>query len=231
MVITLLQAFQPADTRILDLGCGDGIVTEMLLQALPGSTICGVDSSPPMLVAAEQRLQAYRGRYSLVQGDLVALGELHLPSSFDAAIGVQSIHHLDGQGKQALFRQVAARLRFGGLFLLSDRVMLPSAALFSLHSALWNYQRAKYGLPPAWEDFGYAAHLQALALQGDVPDTVEDQLLWLREAGFSAADCFYRLVERAIFGGLKLPPTPSATPLPDDHSAAAKRDTTEWRGF
>lgn len=219
IVATLLETFQPEGLRVLDLGCGDGMVAELLLQRLPGSSVVGYDSSKPMLEAADARLSRYPGRYQLLSGELEDVAALGSVGPFDAAIGVQSIHHLDGPGKQALFRQVATLLRPGGFLLLSDRVRLASAALFPLHLALWNRLQRNAGGRLATEGYGYATHLKANEARGDRPDTVEEQLDWMREAGFGEADCFFRMAERAIFGGLKLDATPRGVPTPDDSSA------------
>ena len=220
MVLTLLAAHQPAGARILDLGCGDGLVAALVLDRLPGSTVTGLDQSAPMLDAAAARLAPYGDRATLLHrpfGD-----ESPLPGAvpFDAAIAVQSVHHLDGPGKQRLFAWVAGQLRPGGLFLLSDRVALPSAGLFPYYQALFAARQAQTDAPGLPEGFGYAAHLRALAQRGDRPDTVEDQLDWLRAAGFGDAACFYRFVERAIFGGLNGHAGPRNAPLASDDSAA-----------
>lgn len=50
-VLDLLQP-QPGE-RILDLGCGDGILTEKLITL--GATVVGIDSSPEMIAAARRR--------------------------------------------------------------------------------------------------------------------------------------------------------------------------------
>ncbi len=44
-----------APTRVVDLGCGPGNSTELLLTAFPQARITGVDSSPRMLEAARMR--------------------------------------------------------------------------------------------------------------------------------------------------------------------------------
>jgi len=50
-VLDLLNA-QPSE-RVLDLGCGDGVLTEKLVAL--GAQVVGIDSSPDMIAAARQR--------------------------------------------------------------------------------------------------------------------------------------------------------------------------------
>ncbi|MBA3931310.1 MAG: SAM-dependent methyltransferase, partial [Xanthomonas sp.] len=50
--VLALLAPQPGE-RILDLGCGDGVLTEKLLAS--GATVSGVDFSPEMVAAAKAR--------------------------------------------------------------------------------------------------------------------------------------------------------------------------------
>src|ERR1700679_2447015 len=50
----LVEALQPRrGERILDLGCGDGFLTQRIGES--GATIVGVDSSPQMVAAAKER--------------------------------------------------------------------------------------------------------------------------------------------------------------------------------
>jgi trans-aconitate methyltransferase len=42
-----------AGERILDLGCGDGFLTQRIAES--GATVVGVDSSPQMIAAARER--------------------------------------------------------------------------------------------------------------------------------------------------------------------------------
>lgn len=74
---------------IVDIGCGDGAVSETLLDARPGSSLVGVDPSPALLAAAEARLGS-RGRFLL--GDASSVAALLSPCSCDVAVFANCIH-------------------------------------------------------------------------------------------------------------------------------------------
>jgi trans-aconitate 2-methyltransferase len=63
-----LLAQVPLDSpdRVVDLGCGPGNSTELLVERFPHANVVGVDSSPDMLRQARERLP----RCSFVEGDL-----------------------------------------------------------------------------------------------------------------------------------------------------------------
>jgi len=78
-VLALLDP-QPGE-RILDLGCGDGILTAKIVQA--GATVVGVDASEDMVRAARERgLDAYVGN-----GEALEFGP-----EFDAAFSNAALH-------------------------------------------------------------------------------------------------------------------------------------------
>ena len=53
-------------SRIVDLGCGPGEITEMLAQRWPEAEVVGLDSSPDML----KKAHALKGRARYVEGDV-----------------------------------------------------------------------------------------------------------------------------------------------------------------
>lgn len=89
--------------RILDLGCGDGALTEKL--AATGASVLGVDSSPELLASAAAR------------GLDVKLGDgarLAFRSEFDAVFSNAALHWMRDQ--DAVLAGVRAALRPGGRF-------------------------------------------------------------------------------------------------------------------
>ena len=108
---------------------------------------------------------------------LVRRLEEPLPAGpFDLVVSVLAVHHLDGAGKRDLFARVAAALRSDGRFVLGDLVV-PRAG----------------EVGPIFVDGEY-----------DTPDTVADQLEWLRDAGFDATATDVR-VDLAVFHAIRLP--------------------------
>lgn len=100
-VVALLNP-QPGE-HILDLGCGDGALTEQLVAA--GATVLGVDSSPAMLAAARQR------GLNVEQHDATALPYNH---QFDAVFSNAALHWIHGvSGQQAVLAGVHRALRTG----------------------------------------------------------------------------------------------------------------------
>ena len=113
-----------------------------------------------------------RARERLPDADLrLQRLEDELPSGpFDLVVSVLAVHHLDAAGKRELFSRVARVVEPGGHFVLGD-VVVPAAG--------------EEG--PIYIDW-----------EMDKPDSVEDQLAWLGEAGFEAEASSVR-VDLAVF--------------------------------
>ena len=175
MVVELLP---PAPRRVLDLGCGDGRLSELVLSARPGvEEIVGVDSSPPMIELARERFQL-EPRVTVVDGDL--RDPITRWGPFDLVVSGFAIHHLEDRRKRELFAEAAELLGPGGTFVNLEVVASASAAR-------------------------HAEFLAAIDRTADDPEdrlaTVEDQLAWMRDAGFVDADCLWRWRGFAVLAG------------------------------
>ena len=102
MPVVELLAPQPGE-RILDIGCGDGALTEALVAAR--ARVFGIDASPEMIAAARAR------------GLDVAVADaqtLDVAPEYDAAFSNAALHWM--LDKAAVARGVFAALRPGGRF-------------------------------------------------------------------------------------------------------------------
>jgi trans-aconitate methyltransferase len=94
-----------AGERILDLGCGDGALTEQL--AAMGAKVVGVDNSPAMLDAARKR------GLHVEHHSADAIPYQH---EFDAVFSNAALHWLSAERHPALLAGVHRALRPGGRF-------------------------------------------------------------------------------------------------------------------
>jgi len=119
----LLQLVQRReDLRVIDLGCGTGELTRRLADALPGSDVLGLDSSPEMLAKAEQYarpgLRFERGAIETVVG------------AWDVIFSNAAIQWVDDH--QALIPRLFSLLRPGGQLV----VQLPSNHTHPAHTLI-----------------------------------------------------------------------------------------------
>ena len=176
---TMLADMLPsAPRRVLDLGCGDGRLAALVLDARPMvESVVAVDRSAAMLDHARKRF-GDDPRVELRAWDLDdPIGPL---GTFDVVVSGFAIHHLTDDRKRALFAEIAAQLEPGGTFLNLEVVSSGSARR-------------------------HAEFLTAIGRTADDPEdrlaAVDDQITWMGVAGFVDADCLWRWRGFALLAG------------------------------
>lgn len=177
----LLEQIPRDARRVLDLGTGDGRLLAMLATERPALRGVGLDFSAVMLTAARERF-AGDERFELVEHDLTAA----LPDlgRFDAIVSSMAIHHLEDERKRSLYAELPGLLEPSGVFANFEHVAAPSARL---HAAFY----AAIDEPLEHED------------PSDRLRDVESQLAWLREAGLTDVDCYWKWLEMALLIGVR----------------------------
>lgn len=198
------------DARVLDLGCGDGILLETVLRRWPGARGVALDGSPEMLERAAARLGESQATPILADFNTPDWAASLPFSSFDAIVSGFAIHHSEDDRKRTLYGELFGLLKEGGVFVNIEHVASPTPLGETL------FERA------------YARHLVAMrATQGETVTfeqvlhevesrldksanrltPVETQLRWLREIGFEDVDCYWKHYELAILAGYRRLPT------------------------
>jgi 2-polyprenyl-3-methyl-5-hydroxy-6-metoxy-1,4-benzoquinol methylase len=121
----------PRGCRVLDAGCGPGLVSSAFLVA--GYRVVGVDLSQEMIERARRRCQPHGEQATFLQisvfdPSLDALGP------FDAALSRYVLHHVQDPA-QFLRRQIEL-LRPGGILVVNDHITDPDPHVAAHHGKL-----------------------------------------------------------------------------------------------
>ena len=180
--------------EVLDLGAGTGIVSGMIAEAFPKARLTLFDVTPEMLTIARARLKPLGKRVRFVTADFASASQ---SQSYDVVVSALAIHHLPDSGKRHLFGDVFKYLSPGGAFINADQVAGDTSA-HDRHAREQWMARARE-LKIAERDL--AAALERM--KQDLPATVGQQLVWMREAGFVDVACSYRNLIFAVLSGIK----------------------------
>jgi cyclopropane fatty-acyl-phospholipid synthase-like methyltransferase len=165
----LLEVLPVAPRRVLDLGCGDGRLSALVIEHRSSvDEVVAIDISAPMLDLARQRF-AGDDRVDIVRWDLRdPIAEL---GDFDVVVSGFAIHHLAHPRKCTLFAEVANQLTPNGTFA--------------------NLEVVASATPERHAEFLAAIGRTADDAEDELAG-VEEQLQWMREAGLVNVDCLWR---------------------------------------
>jgi tRNA (cmo5U34)-methyltransferase len=205
MLCDLFPFPHDATVTILDVGAGYGPVSRFILDRYANATCIAQDGSEPMLTRARHLMAGYGGRITTHQSDLFETN--WLPQAFgpfDAAVSSSCLHNLrDFKRISEIYRDIREHLKAGGAFLNLDLLNAPTSALQQRYVAVAAARRQREGTPR--EDVGAMVRRversPADVGAGPFPANLDQHLAALKSAGFSAVDCFWKDLQRAIFGG------------------------------
>lgn len=216
-LLTDLVPERPGRQMLIELGCGEGLLAEILLERFPAYQLLALDGSPDMLRAASARLARFKARAECQRFSLVDRTWRDPEAGALAILSSLVIHHLEGAEKLRLFQDLLTMLAPGGVLGIADLVQPAHPQGVQLAAEAWDEAVRQRALEidgrldayrrfedQQWNTFRYPDPEDI-----DHPSGVFEQLHWLEQAGFVAVDVHWMRAGQAIFSGWK----PEAEPV------------------
>ena len=220
-LLCLLPFGKDESFRIVELGCGEGVLARAALTAFPKASVLALDGSESMRAHAEVLLEPFGKRASVEPFTLESIDWFSRIDGADCVMSSLVVHHLTVDGKQRLFHEAHNRLSERGALLLSDLVLPQRTEGWQLYADAYDAVSKRQSIERAGdtalydrlvaERWNYYRHPD----DAETPSPLSHQLGWLSDAGFEAVDCFWLQVGHAVYGGYKARGGIGALILPD----------------
>ncbi len=207
VMIRLVEASGSPVQSFADLGCGNGVLSLAILERYPSAAATLVDLSDPMIEAARDHLKRYASNCRFVTADLSHAEWMSMVADrapFDLVLSGYAIHHLPDQRKRELYAEVFGLLRPGALFLNTDHVKSVTPWIEGIFDDLLidsvHGHHSRLGSGKTREEVA-KEYVHRPDRAADMLAPVEVQCEWLRRCGFEDVDCYFKILELAMFGG------------------------------
>ncbi len=174
---------------VLDLGCNVGTMANHVIERWPHANMVLVDHNPQMVETTQRRFSEKHGDFKYIVDDYLLLNLDWM--RWDLVISSLSVHRQVSAEKRALFSRIYDALRPGGAFVLCD--LMSEQGIES-----------QQGVDTAWSTYvrnasstmREAEHMLDRSRYDEI-DSVEEQAQWLRDTGFVAVDCPFKILHFA----------------------------------
>ncbi len=182
--IDLIQTFchNLHNPKILDLGCGTGLFSEIILKSFANADITLLDISEEMINVAKKKFVSNPN----VSFSVCDYTESLPLEEFDIVISALSIHHVENEYKPIVYKNIYKSLKKNGIFINLDQVLEEYDDLNKLNRNNWYNFVVNSGLPDnqikMWEE----------RVKLDREALLVSNMKWLEEAGFDKVGCIYK---------------------------------------
>lgn len=178
---------------ILDVGAGTGLLSAFLMERYPDASFTLIDISEKMLDMAKDR---FKGN-SNVKYIAADYSKYDFAEKYDMVVSALSIHHLKDEEKKELYKKSYSILNENGIFINADQVHGETPFIEKLNKTTWRQHVEKSGLTEEEIMAGYERTML------DKDSKLDQQLDWLKEAGFCDVSCIYKYYQFAVMFGRK----------------------------
>jgi ubiquinone/menaquinone biosynthesis C-methylase UbiE len=191
--ISLLKYYNNNFENIVDLGAGTGLLTQEIYEIYNNAHYTLIDVSKDMLEIAEERFRGLNN-FAFIKADYIE----NIPvEKCDLICSALSIHHLENNDKEKLYKNIYKILEKGGCFINLDQFIGSSAMVNDLYNEWWYNYIDNSGITPAEK----AAWIERKKL--DRENTIADTIELLKNSGFNNVECVYNFMKFGVIIGIK----------------------------
>lgn len=187
----------PNAENLLDIGCGGGNYSLMMLTKISNLNCTLIDLSKPMLDKAFERVsQKTNNKVTILQGDI---REVRLPENhYDIILAGAVLHHLrDDKDWETTFNKLFKLLKPGGCLMISDLITQDTEILNE-------YTWERYGdYLESLSGKEYRQKVLDYVEKEDSPRSMNYQLELMKQVGFRKVEILHKNMCFGAFGGIK----------------------------
>ena len=207
IIATLAADNYRPGTKIIDLGCGNGELTERILKKNSQPQIIMVDYSQVMLEECKKRFSALKN-ISLICHDLnKGLPKTIFSEGYSVAVSCFVLHHVDIPKRLPLCSSIRQLLLNDGLFINGDRFIEETPKISDWAFDRWmNWMVQSVRQNMAKEVTFQEIKKKQLELdkkQGDMPGTMSQMREDLKQAGFKEVFTLWKSYVHGIMAALR----------------------------
>ena len=170
--------------KVLEIGTGTGLFTEMFLKKYPNANMDLVDIAEDMLNIAKERFQGNENLNFYLKN--IIEFEVEENKKYDAIISSLAIHHLSNSEKELLYEKIGEWVKPNGIFVNAEMI----AGETKYFDRMYQEKLIEIAKKADLDDESEKRAMERLNLDIKVPATT--QLKWLENAGFSHVDLIYK---------------------------------------
>jgi tRNA (cmo5U34)-methyltransferase len=189
----LPKDFKPK--KILDLGCGTGNLTALILSKFPNAEVYALDISPEILNQCKVRFKEHSNVFYIEQGFKDLTFE---DNYFDLIVSSIAIHHVNDVTKVNLYQKIKEILKPRGIFEFADQTYGSTEEIYQTHLQRW--KAAAFELGSTQENWD-------MWMKHQTEHDYHSPVLWhikeLEKTGFKNVDVLWKNIMWLVLYGEK----------------------------
>ncbi len=132
-----------SEIKVLEIGCGPGYTSLIILDADKRTKIVAVDNEPVMVEQAKEILKEFidHGRVQLIEDDALEFLKKQSSDSFDVFASGFTLHNLPNDFREKVLKEICRVLKSEGIFVNADKYALNNE---SEHRKSLNWQLQQF---------------------------------------------------------------------------------------